>query len=151
MLLVAAAASGCGGSASTLKTPTAPKIVLAVMTTESQEFPKVAAAASDALASAKVAGVDETKVKKTSLEVVKLQIECDEPTPACTAAAGKELGANRLLYAQIAAAAKKRVDVTITLFDVDASSEKKTAHDVFRDQATAIAGLPKLVTEATQP
>lgn len=153
MIVVAGAALGCGGHAAhpeTAATPP-PKVVLAVMPAEAQEFPNVAKAVSEALAGAHVTGVDETHVWKASIDVVKLQIECDEQTPACYAAAGKELHADRLLFALIAAAPKKHIDITVTLFDVDASAEKKTAHEVFADEAAALAGVDKLVAEATQP
>jgi hypothetical protein len=119
------------------------------MPAESDAFPDAAKAASSALAQVKVTGIDETKVWKASLEVVQMQIECVDATAMCYAAAGKELHADRLLFAQIGGG--KSVDVTVTLFDVVGSARQKAAHDVFADEAAAIAGIPKLVAEATKP
>jgi len=154
MIVLAGAALGCGGHAARPEQPAPPpppKVVLAVMPAEAQEFPTVAKAASEALAQARVTGVDETKVWKASIDVVKLQIECDDQTPACYAAAGKELHADRLLFAVIVPAPKKQIDVTVTLFDVDATAEKRSAHEVYASEAAAVAGVGKLVAEATQP
>ena len=129
----------------------APKVHLSVMPIESAKFPRVAKAVNDALAGARVTGVDETEMSKVSLEVVQLQIECDDLTPACFQAAGKAIHADRLLFAQIAPAPKRHVDVTVTLFDVDGSAVKTAVHDVFANEAAAVAGVGKLVTEATAP
>jgi hypothetical protein len=144
---------GCGGHApspSTPPPPPPPKIVLAVMPAESDVFPKAAQAASDALAGVHVGGVDETKVWKASLEVVQMQIECLDPSASCYAAAGKELHADRLLFAQITTEKKKQIAVTVTLFDVDTSAEQKQAHEVYANETAAVAGIPKLVEQVTQ-
>jgi hypothetical protein len=148
MMAAAMAAFGCGAHPATPVAP-APKLVLAVMPAESMVFPGAATAASNALAHVQVKGIDEIKVWKASLEVVQMQIECVDTTPACYVAAGKELHADRLLFAQIGG--RKQVDVTVTLFDVASSTQPRTAHDVFDDEAAAIAGIPKLVAEATKP
>ena len=153
-MVVVWVALGCGGHAP--PPPAAPpapppKVVLAVMPAESDVFPKAAQAASEALAGVHVGGIDETKVWKASLEVVQMQIECLDASASCYAAAGKELHADRLLFAQIAREKKKQVAVTVTLFDVDTSAQQKQAHAVYADETAAIAGIPKLVTEVTQP
>jgi hypothetical protein len=135
-------------------TPTpapAPKTRLAVLPAESDSFPKVAAELSKSLASARVAGVDDTQVSKVSLEVVQLSIECVDSTTACYAAVGKSLNANKLLFAQLAPEKKKQLKVTVTLFDVDASTSAKTAEKVFASEAEASAGVAGLVAEATRP
>lgn len=129
-------------------TPTA-RVKLAVMPAESPDFPNAAKAATESLAGAKVQGVDETEVRKVSIDVVQLQIECLDATPACYAAAGKAISADELLFAKISGANKK-VDVTVMLFDVDGSKIQHQAHDTFADEAAAIAGIPKLVAEATK-
>ena len=120
------------------------------MPVESDKFPRLAKAINDALAQVKVAGVDDTDQSKVSLEVVQLQIECDDLTPTCYAAAGKAIHADRLLFAQLVAA-KKKVDVTVTLFDVDGEAVRSSAHDVFASEAAAVEGIGKLVAEATTP
>ena len=121
------------------------------MPVESDKFPKLAKAINEALGQVQVAGIDETEQSKVSLEVVQLQIECDDLTPSCYAAAGKAIHADRLLFAQLAAAPKKHVDVTVTLFDVDGTTVKSSAHDVFASEAAAVTGVGKLVEEATRP
>lgn len=146
--LVAVVASiGCHpmrkrGSATAL-----PKVKLAVLPAESYKFPAAARAATESLTSADVAGVDEREVSKVSLEVVQLSIECVEPTVSCYEAVGKQLAANRLLFAQIAPEKRKKLTVTITLFDVDAR-EPKTAQRTFANEKEASAGIADLVAEA---
>jgi len=127
-----------------------PKVRLAVLPPQDKPFGKAAKAIGDAFAAAHVAGVDETKVWKSPIDVVQLQVECDDPTPDCYAAAGKELKADRLLFATIEAAPKKQVDVTVTLFDVATKAVKQTAHQVYANEADAAAGAAALVTEATK-
>ena len=131
--------------------PPAAKTKLAVLPAESDAFPKLAAELSRSLASAHVAGIDNTQVSKVSLEVVQLSIECVDPTTACYAAVGKSLNVNKLLFAQLAAEKKKQLKVTVTLFDVDTSAAAKTAEKVFATEAEASAGVGELVTEATKP
>lgn len=133
--------------------PTVPKKTrLAVLPAESDVYPKAATAIASSLSQAKLPGIDETHVSKVSLEVVQLSIECVDPTEACYEAVGKSLAANRLLFAQLAAGAKKKqLKVTVTLFDVDAQATTKIAEKVFPNEDEATAGIPKLVAEATEP
>lgn len=123
------------------------KVKLAVLPAESYKFPAAARAATESLTSAEVAGVDEREVSKVSLEVVQLSIECVEPTVGCYAAVGKQLAANRLLFAQIAPEKRKKLTVTVTLFDVDAR-EPRTARRTFANEKEASAGIADLVAEA---
>lgn len=125
------------------------KVKLAVLPAESDKFPAAAKAVNDSLASADVTGVDEKEVSKVSLEVVQLSIECVEPTVGCYEAVGKQLSANRLLFAQIAPESKKAVKVTVTLFDVDTRAPK-SVHRVFANEREASAGIAELVAEATR-
>ena len=141
-------AMGCHHSAAPVQ-PVA-KTRLAVLPAESDTFPKAAAAVSQSLADASVAGIDDKQVSKVSLEVVQLSIECVDETTACYAAVGKSLHANKLLFAQLAADSKQ-LKMTVTLFDVDASSTARTAEKVFANEAEASAGAASLVTEATRP
>jgi hypothetical protein len=129
--------------------PPPAKVTLEVLPADKKPFPAAAKAIADALSAAKVAGVDETKLSAVSMEVVQIQIECDDPTPDCYAAAGKELHVDRLLFAKIDPAGKKQVDVTITLFDVGGRAVTSAAHRVFATEAAAVAGVPGLVAEAT--
>jgi len=130
--------------------PPPPKVRLAVLPAGYKVYGKAAQAISDALAQAHVAGIDETKVWKQPIDVVQLQVECDDPTPDCYAAAGKELKADRLLFATIEAAPKKQVDVTVTLFDVATKAVKQSAHQVYANETAAVAGAAALVGEATK-
>jgi hypothetical protein len=144
------ASGGCGPKPKPgTGAPVVAKIKLAVLPAESDKFPKTAAAITDSLAAAQVAGIDEREVSKVSLEVVQLSIECVEPTAGCYAAVGKQLAANRLLFAQIGAEKKKKLKVTVTLFDVDTLAPK-TAERIFANEKEATAGVADLVAEATR-
>jgi hypothetical protein len=122
---------------------------LAVLPAESDRFPQVAEAITASLTNAAVTGIDRTEVSKVSLEVVQLSIECVEPTADCYEAVGKSLAANRLLFALLEPDGKRRVRVTVTLFDVD-SRAPKTAKKVFASEQDASAGVADLVAEATR-
>jgi hypothetical protein len=130
---------------------------LAVIPAESDAFPAAARAVSAQLAAAKVAGIDETRMSKVSLEVVQLAIECVEPTFACYQAIGRSLAANELLFARISDSAsgarrrgKRPLKVTVTLFDVDAKAAARTAEREFASEADATAGAAALVEEVTR-
>jgi hypothetical protein len=133
--------------------PAAPrsKIQLAVIPAESDVFPRAAEAVSASLSSTRVAGVDATAVSKVSLEVVQLSIECVDPVDACYQAIGKSMSANRLLFARIdPGATRRQLRVTVTLYDVDAGSAKRTAAKLFTSEDQAVAGAAGLVAEVTR-
>jgi hypothetical protein len=150
-LVALVASASCGPhKARTNTAAVAPaKIKLAVLPAESDKFPSAARAITDSLAAADVSGIDEREVSKVSLEVVQLSIECVEPTVGCYEAVGKQLAANRLLFAQIAAEKKKKLKVTVTLFDVDTRAPR-TAERIFANEKEATAGVADLVAEATR-
>jgi hypothetical protein len=147
-LALAATLAGCH-TKSSAKSPAAPKVTLAVLPAESDAYPNAARAVTESLERANVSGIDTKNVSKVSLEVVQLSIECVEPTPACYKAVGRSLAANRLLFAQISPEKKKAIKVSVTLFDVDASSPH-TAEKVFPNEKAATDGIGDLVTEATR-
>ena len=124
------------------------RIKLVALAAESDAFPKIAKATTDALARAKVSSVDDTTTSKVSIEVVQLSIECVDPTTSCYEAAAKSLSANKLLFAQIDSSGKKP-KVAVTLFDVATRAPKTTAR-TFDTEAAAIAGVDQLVSEVTQ-
>jgi hypothetical protein len=126
------------------------RVKLAVLPTESDAFPKAAKATTAALEDAKVGGVDDREVSKVSLEVVQLQIECTDATPACFQRAGKSLAADELLFAQLAKQPHKHVKLTVTRFDVVAGKPRSSAEKVFATEAEASAGAAGLVAEATR-
>jgi hypothetical protein len=130
--------------------PAVHKVRLAVFPAESSEFPKTAKAMTNALSGAKVTGIDDTLVAKTSLGDAQLLIECNEPSPDCYAAVGKSLEADRLLFATIEKEPKKKLKISITLFDVGAHRDWAHAEKVFATEAEAAAGLDGLVQEATK-
>lgn len=148
MLAVGGVILGMACHATPKPTPKPASVTLAVLPAESDKFPTAAQAITDLLTKATVAGVNHTQVSSVSLEVVQLSIECVEPSPACYEAVGKSLAANRLLFAQIAGT-KKKVSVTVTLFDVDAKAPK-TARKTFGSEKEATAGVADLVAEATR-
>jgi hypothetical protein len=127
----------------------ASKVTLAVLPAESDKFPGTAKAITASLAEAEVAGVDDKQVANVSLEVAQLSIECVEPTVVCYAKVGQSLEANRLLFAEIGAEGKKRVEITITLFDVDAR-KPRSVRRVFASEKEATANVSELVREATR-
>lgn len=135
----------------TVAPPPRPQVKLAVIPAESDAFPRAANAVSESLTSAQVGGVDKTSVSKVSLEVVQLSIECVDPTDVCYQAIGRSMSANRLLFARIdGAAARRQLRVTVTLYDVDAKSAKRTAEKLFVNEDQAVAGAAALVAEATR-
>jgi hypothetical protein len=123
-------------------------LTLAVLPAESSKFPRAAQAITDSLSNASVSGVEHKQLSKVSLEVVQLSIECLEPSVKCYEAVGKSLDANRLLFARVSGG-KRRVQVSVTLFDVDAKSPK-TAKRTFASEQEATAGVADLVAEATR-
>jgi len=128
-----------------------PAVRLAVIPADSDAFPRAARAVSASLSSAQIAGVDATAVSKVSLEVVQLSIECVDPTDACYQAIGRSMSANRLLFARIdPGATRRQLRVTVTLYDVDAGSAKRTAEKLFPTEDQAVAGAASLVAEATR-
>lgn len=141
----------CGKSRPEPTTPVAKQVrKLAILSVESDAFPKVADEATASLARAEVAGVDERLLSRVSVEVVQLSIECLEPTAACYGAVARSLAADALLFAQVARGPKRKsVKVTVTLFD-RAAGVPKTSEKQFANEREAVAGVAQLVTEATR-
>ncbi len=147
MLVVAVVVVGCAHAHPVAVTP-APKVKLLALPAESDAFPAIAKAATEALDRANVVGVDERATSKVSIEVVQLSIECVDPTAHCYAAAAHSLAANKLLFAQIDTEDEKP-HVTVTLFD-GTSQQPHTAERTFPTEAAAMAGLDGLVSEVTR-
>jgi hypothetical protein len=143
----------CGPARPTPVAPTPalrPKIQLAVIPADSDAFPRAARAVSASLTRAEIAGVDSTAVSKVSLEVVQLSIECVDATDTCYQAIGRSMAANRLLFARIDGAHRRQLRVTVTLFDVDARTARRTAEKLFQTEDQAVDGAAALVAEATR-
>ncbi len=127
----------------------APKLALAVIPAESDAFPRAAEAVSASLVAANITGV-EKRVSRVSLEVVQLSIECVDPTSACYEAIGRSMSANRLLFARIDGATRRRLKITVTLFDVDAKVAARTQEKVFASEDDATAGAAALVAQVAR-
>jgi len=121
---------------------------LAILPVESSAFPQAAKAITSSMKDAKVAGVDDQQLASVSLEVAQLSIECVERTVTCYTRVGRSLDANRLLWAEITPD-KKKLKVTVTLFDVDAR-KPRTARRVFANEQEARQKIGELVSEATR-
>jgi hypothetical protein len=148
LVLVVAAMVGCAHGKPVATTAPIAKIKLLTLPTESDAFPTIASAATAALGHARVDGVDEEGTTKVSIEVVQLSIECVEPSASCYEAAAKSLSANKLLFAQVDAHGTKP-KVSVTLFDSASRAVRTVAH-TFATEADAVAGLDRLVAEATR-
>jgi hypothetical protein len=144
-LLIVIAFAGCSHSHPST-TPVAARVKLLTLPAESDAFPAIAKAATNALAHARVSGVDDSGVSKVSIEVVQLSIECVDPTASCYDAAAKSLAANKLLFAQIDVDGVKP-KVTVTLFD-RSSKAPRSAERTYANEAAAVAGLDGLISEA---
>lgn len=146
---IATGAVACGHAPAV--TPRTPGLALAVLPVDADAFPAVARALTAQLAAARVDGAGAARVAKASLEVVQLSIECVDPTDACYAAVGRSLAANRLLFARIDDGARRRAPrVSVTLFDVDAQTARRTAERQFATEDEATAGAAALVAEVTR-
>jgi hypothetical protein len=154
LLLSFVVAAGCAHAPARSEVPPPPpkpRIKLAVLPVDAEQFPQLAASLNNALHDVKVKGIDDYFLSKVTLEVVQLSIECVQPTSECYTAVGKSLSANRLLMAHIAPLGKRKRDksvrVTITLFDVDAGAVQNVFDRVYKTPDLASQGARELVTE----
>lgn len=140
--LLLALVAGCGP----MRKRGTGKVTLAVLPAESDRFPLAAKAITISLADATIPGVDDKQVAGVSLEVAQLSIECVEHTVVCYTKVGRSLSANRLLFAEIEAEDRKRLKVTVTLFDVDAR-KPRSARRVFANEKEVSEKIADLVGE----
>jgi hypothetical protein len=133
--------------------PPRPRVKLAVLPIDGDQFPQIAESLNNAFRAVKVKGVDDYFLSKVTLEVVQLSIECVQPTSACYTAVGKSLGANKLLLGHVVAIGKRKRDksvrVTITMFDCEAGEAANVVDRVYRTPELASQGVGDLVAEAT--
>lgn len=154
MLMLVGSMSGCIPPSAATGPGTRPPGpgVFAVLPAESTEFPLAARATTERLRRARLKGAGLPEVSKVSLEVVQLSIECVEPTAACYTAVGKQLAANRLLFARIdPGPEREQLKITVTLFDVDAQHQTRAAAKVFSSEDDVPFGIAEVVAEATKP
>lgn len=149
--MIAIAACGHAAPAVAPVSALAGRLALAVLPADSDAFPGAARALTAQLAAVKLAGVEDTRLARASLEVVQLSIECVDPSDACYAAVGKSLVANRLLFARIdAGATRRQLKVQVTLYDVDKRAATRTAEKLFATEDEATAGAAALVAEVAR-
>src|SRR5262245_15648836 len=93
---------------------------LAWLPVEPLVAPAVAAALSERLAHANVAGQVPSLKGPVSMEVAQLALECIEARVECYTAVGRSIGAERMVWAELAAGPPPTgsVKVTLTHFDV---------------------------------
>jgi hypothetical protein len=149
-MVISLVACGSAHPVSVAPVARAPKLALAVLLAESDAFPRAAQAVSASLAAAKIHGIDDKRISRVSLEVVQLSIECVDPTTACYEAIGRSMAANRLLFARIDGASRRRLKITVTLFDVDARAATRTQEKLFASEDDATAGVAALVAEVAR-
>lgn len=151
-LLGAAACAHAPATTAAPPPPPRPRIKLAILPVDEDQFPQIAESLNNALRNVKVKGVDDYFLSKVTLEVVQLSIECVQPTSECYTAVGKSLSANRLLLAHIAAVGKRRRDksvrLTLTMFDVDKGEATNVVDRIYKTHELASLGAADLVAEA---
>ena len=90
------------------------------------DAPGVAQVVNERMSKIKPAGTSATVKAAVSMEVAQLAIECIQPTPACYAAVGRSLNADRLMWAEVEPGADDdKLRLTVVLFDVQAGTAPK--------------------------
>jgi len=149
---------GLGACASTPAPPpvTAPKPEppppqrLAWMPLDAFDGP-IAQAVNDQMSRAKPPGTSASVKAAISMEVAQLAIECIQPTPACYAAVGRSMNADRLMWAELdGAAADEKIRITVVMFDVQAGKSSRRV-GTFAGVQAARAGVAELVESASDP
>lgn len=151
LLLVSlgACASSEPPPAETVRRPDPPPQRLAWMPLDPLDAPGVAQVVNERMSKFKPAGTSATVKAAVSMEVAQLAIECIQPTPACYAAVGRSLNADRLLWAEVEPGADDdKFRLTVVLFDVQAGTAPKRVGGTFADVQAARAGAADLVDRA---
>jgi hypothetical protein len=149
LLCVGACASKPPPPAPTVRKPAPPPQRLAWMPLDVFEG-AVGAAINDQMGKVRPPGTSASVKAAVSMEVAQLAIECIQPTPACYAAVGRSLNADRLLWAELEPSDDDKVVVTIVMFDVEAGKSSRRA-GTFADAQAASAGVADLVQRAADP
>ena len=122
---------------------------LAWMPLDPLDAPGVAQVVNERMSKIKPAGTSATVKAAVSMEVAQLAIECIQPTPACYAAVGRSLNADRLMWAEVEPDADDdKLRLTVVLFDVQAGTAPKRVGGTFADVQAARAGAADLVDRA---
>jgi hypothetical protein len=82
-----------------------------------------------------------------SMEVAQLAIECTDATPTCYTAVGRSLGADQILWAEVAAGDRSshEIRMALLLYDVRAGEAPRRVEQTFASVAAAEAGVSALV------
>jgi hypothetical protein len=114
--------------------------------------PDIAAAVNERLGRLAAAGSTQSYRAPVSMEMAQLALECIERTPACYAAVGRSVGADRLLWAELsagpAAAPAQSLSVAVVLFDVRGSAVLRRVERTYDGAEAARAGVAELVDRA---
>jgi hypothetical protein len=131
------------------QTPAAGPVRLVWLPVESLVAPAIAGSANDALARVRPRDATQSARAAVSMEVAQLTIECVQPTPACHAAVGRSLGADRLLWVEVRApAGVPAVAVALEVFDVGRGASVQRAERTFKDASAAGAGIATFIEQA---
>jgi len=122
---------------------------LAWMPLDPLAAPGVAQVVNERMSKIKPTGTSATVKAAVSMEVAQLAIECIQPTPACYAAVGRSLNADRLMWAEVEPDADDdKLRLTVVMFDVQAGTAPKRVGGTFADVQAARAGAADLVDRA---
>jgi hypothetical protein len=112
--------------------------------------PALASALNEHMARIALPGADASYRAPVSMEVGQLAIECIDATPACYAKVGRSVGADRVIWAEIAPAKAPSADIRVALllFDVDAGAVIGRAERTFPGAKEAAEGIGTLVDHA---
>jgi hypothetical protein len=151
LLGLGACASSPAPPAETARKPEPPPPQrLAWMPLDAYDGP-VAQAVNDQMSRTKPPGTSTTVKAAVSMEVAQLAIECIQPTPACYAAVGRSMNADRLMWVELdGAASNEKIQITVVMFDVQAGKSSRRV-GTFADLQAARAGVPELVERAADP
>jgi hypothetical protein len=125
---------------------------LAWMPLDPFDAPAVAQAVNDQMGRVKLAGTSAGVKAAVSMEVAQLAIECIQPTPSCYTAVARSLGADRIMWAELAPVPPpdEKIKITVVVFEVQGATASRRAK-TFDGAEAARAGIGELVAHATDP
>jgi hypothetical protein len=145
---------GCGGAqkAAPARAQASSPGRLVWLPVEPQVAPEVARAINERLDRLQVPGAASCSRAPVSLEVAQLAIECIEATEVCYGKVARSVGADRVLWAELAAGQPpaKTIRVALVLFDAGAGAVVQRAERTFDGETEARAGIAELVQRTFQ-
>jgi hypothetical protein len=146
--------AGCGSAQkpAPARVQASPPARLVWLPVEPQVAPEVARAINDRLDHLQVPGTTSCSRAPVSLEVAQLAIECIEASEACYGKVARSVGADRVLWAELAAGQPpaKTIRVALVLFDAGAGTVVQRAERTFEGETEARAGIAELVQRTFQ-